>query len=389
MDWSRRWRADLARPEMATSRRELPFLAVGAVVIVGIAEGTDPGSVLELGLLLPAVVAFVLRGLGARLPAEVFAATVLVCVTAAVGSEGNLEASLFLSVNMVLYVSWQLGSLLRAAVILAVATASPLLIAEVFAPESGISWTSWAMACAFVFLLGRVLHRQQLLIDQLEQARGALAAQAVAEERRRMARELHDLAGHTLAAMLLHVTGARHVLRRDVADAERALMDAEAVGRTSLDQVRATVAGLRSHERGTDRAVAGMADIGTLVEEYRRAGLAINASMAASVPGLDNAVGTALHRIAREALANVARHAPDNRVDFAIAADPDEVHLSVVDHGRAGTPPDPNAGHFGLVGMGERARALGGHFEAGPTPNGWRVDAHLPVQGAPRELSTS
>lgn len=374
---------------MATSRRELPFLIISAVATVGVAQSSDPGSVLEVALLVPAVVAFALRGLLSHLPAEVFAGVVLVSVTVALSSEGNLEAALFLIANMVLYVSWHLGSLTRAAVILAPAVAAPLLIAEVFAPESEIAWTLWATACAFLFLLGRALHRQQLLIDELEQARGALAAQAVAEERRRIARELHDLAGHTLAAMLLHVTGARHVLRRDVADAERALLDAEAVGRTSLDQIRATVAGLRSDERGTDRAVAGAADVATLVEEYRRAGLAIDATMAAPLSGLDGAVGTALHRIAREALANVARHAPRNRVAFAVTAADDEVHLSVVDHGHAGSPADPNAGHFGLVGMGERARALGGRFEAGPTPDGWRVDARLPLLVAPQELPAS
>ena len=109
------------------------------------------------------------------------------------------------------------------------------------------------MANLFVFALGRTQIRQRRLIDQLERARRALADQAVAEERRRIARELHDLAGHTLAAVLLHVTGARHVLRRgDVAEAERALGDAETVGRASLDQIRATVAALRTEERGTD-----------------------------------------------------------------------------------------------------------------------------------------
>ena len=208
----------------------------------------------------------------------------------------------------------------------------------------------------------------------------------MAEERRRIARELHDLAGHTLAAMLLHVTGARHVLRRDVDEAERALRDAEAVGRASLDQIRATVAALRTHERGTDPALAGAADLAGLVDEYQRAGLRVDATVPGQVAGLDGAVGTALHRIAREALANVARHAPENRVELAVAVDAGEVHLVVADRGRPGAPPDPDDGHFGLVGMRERARALGGDLEAGPTADGWRVDARLPasvVEDAP------
>ena len=379
MDWWRRWRADLGQPEAPTNRDQLGFLVVGALAITAIAQLTDAGSPLDLLLVAPAVVAFVLRGLLPRMPAEVFAAAVVGSVTVTVGRDGDLEAAQFLIVVMVLYVSWHLRTLTRAGVILVVSAAAPWLIARVLIPEAGIAWTPWSSACGFTFLLGRELRNQQDLIDQLEQARGALAEQAVAEERRRIARELHDLAGHTLAAMVLHVTGARHVLRRDLDEAERALLDAETVGRSSLDQIRATVAALRTHERGTDRAQGGSADIAELVDEYRRAGLVVEATVAQPVADLPGAVGTALHRIAREALANVARHAPANRVEFAVAVDEREVRLVVVDRGRPGAPPDPNEGHFGLVGMRERARALGGELEAGPTSDGWRVDARLPA----------
>ena len=112
---------------------------------------------------------------------------------------------------------------------------------------------------------------------------------------------------------MLHVTGARHVLRRDIDEAERALIDAETVGRASLDQIRATVAALRTDERGTDPALAGSANIIALVEEYRRAGLAIETDIAPAALDIQGPAGTALHRIAREALVNVAHHAPRNR----------------------------------------------------------------------------
>ncbi len=387
MDWLHRLRTDLGQPEVPTSRDQLGFLTVGALTITALAYLTDRGSALDLLLVAPAVVAFVVRGLVPRMPSEVFAAVVIGSVTLTVGRDGDLEAAQFLIVIMMLYVSWGLRSLTRAGAIMVVSAAVPWLIATVLVPDSGIGWEPWSSACLFTFVLGRELRRQQALIDQLEQARGALARQAVAEERRRIARELHDLAGHTLAAMVLHVTGARHVLRRDVDEAERALRDAEAVGRSSLDQIRATVAALRTHERGTDRAVGGSADIGELVEEYRRAGLVVesrftgngNGDGTGSVAGLDAAVGTALHRIAREALANVARHAPENRVEFVVDLDEHRVHLVVDDRGRPGAEPDPNQGHFGLIGMRERARALGGDLEAGPTPDGWRVDVRLPA----------
>ena len=372
---------------MPTSRDEIPFLVISAPAITAGAQITDGGSAVDLLLLVPAILAFLVRGLAPRMPAEVFAGLVIASVTLAVGRHGDLEGSLFLLPNMVLYVAWHLGSVIRTGSIMAVAAATPWLVATVLVPEEGITWTPWAAANVFTFVLGRAMYRQQVLIDELEQARGALAEQAVAEERRRIARDLHDLAGHTLAAVLLHVTGARHVLRRNIDEAERALLDAETVGRESLEQIRTTVGALRAHERGTDRALAGSADIAALVEDYRRAGLVIEATVPEAVADLDGAVGVALHRIAREALTNVARHAPRNRIEFAVAVDPEEVHLVVADRGRPGAPPAGNDGHFGLVGMRERARALGGELEAGPTADGWRVDARLPVAVTDRQRS--
>ncbi len=378
-------RADLRRPEVPAGRDQLPFLVGAALTVAAIAQLTDPGEAVDLLLLAPAVGAFVLRGLVARLPGEVFAALVLGPVTVVISRGGVLEGTLFLTNIMMVYVAWYSASRLRPVAVLAATAAAPWLIATVLVPEEAIEPTPWSLAVVFTFTLGRLLRRQQALIDALGQAREALAEQAVAEERRRIARELHDLAGHTLAAMLLHVTGARHVLRRDIDEADRALVDAETVGRGSLEVIRATVAALRTHERGTDRALPGSADVAALVEEYRRAGLAIEATVAGTVAGLDGAVGTAVHRIAREALANVARHAPENSVELVIDVDDGAVHLVVADRGRPSAAAEPDGRHFGLVGMGERARALGGELQAGSTPDGWRVDARLPVDVAAPE----
>ena len=386
MDVLRRLRADLARPEVPTGREALPFLVGSSVVIVGISAITDPAGAGELALIGVAVAAFVARALVPRLPAEVFAVLVLVPVGFVVGRDGELEGTFFLSVMMVLATAWHLGSLTRAVTIAVVAAAVPPLVAG-WVPGAEIGWEAWTSAVLFTLSMGRLLYRQERLIEALEAARQALAHQAVAEERRRIARELHDLAGHTLAAMLLHVTGARHVLHRDVTEAERALVDAETVGRASLDQIRATVAALRADERGTDPSLAGAADIAGLVHEYRRAGLDVTASITPDTPAIDGPTGTALHRIAREALANVARHAPSNTVALELTADAGRARLTVADHGRPAAA-DPGGDHFGLVGMRERARALGGRFEAGPTDDGWCVRADLPLTArSPREPS--
>ena len=122
-------------------------------------------------------------------------------------------------------------------------------------------------------------------------------------------------------------------------------------------------------------------------EEYRRAGLEVSTAVSSPAAGIEGPVGTAVHRISREALANVARHAPGNRVELALDLDPDtdDVRLVVADHGRAAASPQPDDGHFGLMGMRERARALGGDLDAGPTVDGWRVEVRLPLVGTGRE----
>jgi signal transduction histidine kinase len=358
--WWNRWRADLVRPVTPTDPREVPFLAVSVALIVLVAQASDAGTAVELLLVTAAAVVFVLGGAVGWLPWE----------------------------GVAVLVSVLLGSVTRAVVVLVVLAAAPWIVSAAI-PEEEIGWIPWVSANVFTFVLGRSLRRQRMLIEQLQAARQALAEQAVAEERRRIARDLHDLAGHTLAAVLLHVTGARHVLRRDVDEAERALIQAETVGRASLDQIRATVASLRTSERGTDPALPGSADLIGLVDEYRRAGLDVTAVVTPPAASIEGPVGAALHRISREALANVARHAPGNRVELTLDLDAatDEVRLVVADHGRAPTVGDHDDGHFGLVGMRERARAVGGELAAGPTPDGWRVDARLPLVAGDGEES--
>jgi signal transduction histidine kinase len=385
--WWTRVRVDLARPDTSVELRELPFLVAVTLVIVVAAQVTDPGTPVELLLVIAAAATLVLSAASRRPWWTVVAVAVTVLLAAALWRDGSLEVALFIGILATLFAAWHLGSVTKAVVCMAVAAIAPLVVSNA-TPEEEIAWTPWAAGNVLTFALGRNLQGQRVLIGKLEEAREALADQAVADERQRIARELHDLAGHTMAAVLLHVTGARHVLRRDRDEAERALLQAEAIGRASLDQIRSTVASLRTSERGTDPALAGAADLVGLVDEYCRAGLNVTAAVSPPAAGIEGPVGTALHRITREALANVARHAPGNRVELAVDLDrdTDEVLLVVADHGRAASFPPAGDGHFGLIGMRERARALGGELDAGPTADGWRVEARLPLLAAGREV---
>jgi signal transduction histidine kinase len=380
LGWVRR---DLRQTARWPGREEIPILAVSAVAVVLAAQLNEPGTTRDLVLLVLAGIVMAVHPLLPTVPYEVVAFLVLVPVSLAIGHGGHLEVSFFLVVTMTLYAAWHLGSTLRASLIAAVSVGVIVLVAAI--RPGAYSWEPWTAAEIFTLVLGRALYRQRLLIGQLEAAREALADQAVADERRRIARELHDLAGHTLAAVLLHVTGARHVLRRDVDEAERALLAAEGIGRASMDEIRAAVAALRTNERGTDPPLAQGDGLDRLVEEYRRAGLSINATIAPDISRQSGPVGVAVHRIVREALANTARHAPANHVvlNARTRADDNTVVLAITDHGRPARQADPFVSSFGLIGMSERARSLGGTVIAEPSADGWRVEAVLPLTDRP------
>jgi signal transduction histidine kinase len=380
------WGAELAQPDTTINRRQLPFLVGCAIAIVAVAQTTDPGTTVELLLVVAAALGLVLSVEVEGVPRAVIAVLVMGLLTTALWQEGNLEVALFLGVLVTLYSAWHMASLTMALVILVAAALTPFVVSSA-TPEAEIGWMPWAAGNVLTFVLGRSLRRQRILIEQLRAAREALAEQAVTNERQRIARELHDLAGHTLAAVLLHVTGARHLLRRDRDEAEQALRHAETVGRTSLDQIRLTVASLRTSESGTQPALTDAADVTELVAEYRRAGLNVTTQVTPTAAAITGPVGTALHHISREALANVARHAPGNQVELTAEVDADahEIRLIVADHGRAPAAQAHPDRHFGLVGMRERARILGGELDAGPTTDGWRVEARLPLAVAARE----
>jgi signal transduction histidine kinase len=181
---------------------------------------------------------------------------------------------------------------------------------------------------------------------------------------------------------MLQVTSARHVLRRDVDAAEEALRSAEDVGRRSMQELRRTVTLLRSDDEvGVTAPVPSASEVPALVEQARAGGLAVELHTRGDLSRLPPGVGLALYRIAQEALANAARHAPRARTVLGLELANGRVTLLAETSGPlvAGSASERERPRYGLLGMQERATALGGEFAAGPTPDGWRVRCELPV----------
>jgi signal transduction histidine kinase len=269
-------------------------------------------------------------------------------------------------------------SLAAAASLGLLAAATPVLVAVIQDPME-VATGIWIVAILFTWVLGRAVARQERLVVELEGTRRQLARQALFAERRRIARDVHDLVGHGLAAVMLQVTSARHVLRRDADAAEEALRSAEEVGRRSMQELRRTVTLLRSDEDADGAgAVPTASDIPALIDEARVGGLSVELQTRGDLARIPPSVGVALYRIAQEALANAARHAPSARTTLGLELADGRVELLARTRGpvEARSAAERQRPHYGLLGMQERASALGGEFAAGPTQDGWHVRCH-------------
>lgn len=211
----------------------------------------------------------------------------------------------------------------------------------------------------------------------VNEAREAQAWKAANEERRQVARDVHDVLAHTLSVTMLHVTAARMaVLRSDPEQAIEALEEAERHGRSSLTDVRRIVRLLRSDDSSALAAPQpGLADVEHLIEGYRSAGLPIEFSL--SIAGEQRAplAETAMFRVLQEALTNAARHG-SGPASVSLTVSDGEMSLRVANPiGK--TSPKRSQGS-GLIGMRERITAAGGSFEAGDRQGRWEVCAVVP-----------
>lgn len=350
-----------------------PVAAAASVVGAAIVDPGSPGDTAVASLAAVCWLIWAVRPTIGTL-APVIGSTTLVLI--ALGG-GNLEPALFM-MSVAATVTGMLESSRWRLVVAGVALVAAPTIASLVI-DNDLSTATWTAGMILPIVLTRVSRRQEMLSLQLAEARAELADQRVAEERRRIARDVHDSVGHGLAAMLLHITGARHVLRRDIESADEALAEAEMVGRRSMLELRQTLGLLRAADGAASAPVAPVPDAAQL----RRLGVDI----VGDLDRLDPPVATSLHRVASEALANVRQHASGPATTACLEIGDDRVVLTVESPGHAIASDADGAsgasrGHYGIVGMSERMAAVGGELQAGPTLDGWIVRASAPLDGS-------
>jgi signal transduction histidine kinase len=214
-----------------------------------------------------------------------------------------------------------------------------------------------------------------------ERERESAARVAVAEERARMARELHDVVAHAVSVMVLQVGAVRH--RMPAASEEgQALRNVEQAGRTALAEMRRLLGALRQGDELLELAPGpGLDDLRTLAEHVRAAGLDVRLHVEGEPMSLPPSLDVSAYRIVQEGLTNALKHSGARRADVTVHYGAGEVRLEVRDDGPGGFAQNDGLGH-GLIGIGERVKAYGGEMSAfASAQGGFVLRASLPLEG--------
>jgi signal transduction histidine kinase len=219
---------------------------------------------------------------------------------------------------------------------------------------------------------------------QLEREREEKAHAAVAEERGRIARELHDVVAHSVSVMVVQAQAGPRLLN-EPEQARGAFRSIEASGREALVELRRLLGVLRTeNEQPAVGPQPGLSSLESLLGQLREAGLPVELRVEGEPVQLSPGIDLSAYRIVQEALTNTLKHASGSQAEVTIRYGTSLLELEVVDNG-LGSPASVNGSGHGLIGMRERVALYGGLLEAGPGDvGGYAIRAQLPLTGAPR-----
>jgi signal transduction histidine kinase len=213
---------------------------------------------------------------------------------------------------------------------------------------------------------------------ELERAREELARTMLAEERLRIARELHDVLAHSLSTIAVQSGVGGHLIDSQPGQAKRSLEAIESASKSALQDIRRVLGILREGGPGSFDPAPGFGDLPTLVTHATESGLAVDLDVVADGADLPASVQLTAYRIVQEALTNVMKHSNGGRVRVSVVRSHDKLLIEITDDGLS-APASPSFGH-GLTGMRERVAMHGGELEVGPlAEGGFRVGAVLPL----------
>jgi signal transduction histidine kinase len=305
------------------------------------------------------------------------------------GSAGDLEP-LQVPLVAILFMAYAMGAYTSGAG----AVAAPLILAGgmgiiVVSFDESV-FTDYVFPTAFVlvaWLAGRGLRTRARLTEELHEAAAQAQeaheheiARAAAEERRRIAREMHDVVAHSVSVMVVQAGGARRILERDPQRAVEAAAHIEDVGRAALTEMRRLLGMMHHGDEDAGRAPQPtLRDLDGLIARSRAAGLDVTLVVEGDPQPLPPGKDLAAYRVVQEALTNAIKHAGAAQTSVTVRWEPSSLELAIVDRGGMAMNGTNGSGH-GLVGMEERMRLYDGSLRAGPVRGGgFEVVAKMPL----------
>jgi signal transduction histidine kinase len=216
---------------------------------------------------------------------------------------------------------------------------------------------------------------------EAERERDTAARLAVAEERSRIARELHDIVAHAVSVMVLQVGAVRHQLPDELGEDREALKRVEHAGRSALTEMRHLLDAMREDGEAAELGPQpGLASLDRLAEDVGRAGLAVHLHVDGEAVPIPRGVDISAYRIVQEGLTNALKHAHARRAEVTVSYRPDAVRIEVRDDGNGGVASNGNGHGHGLIGIRERVKLYGGEMSAGrANGGGFVLTTHLPL----------
>ncbi|MGZ4699891.1 MAG: sensor histidine kinase [Ilumatobacteraceae bacterium] len=373
--------------------------AVVAIVLLGLMVASVAGKAPDAGQRGADALAYALA-VPLTLPFAVhrrWPTASLICVLAAFGTYAIASYAVYPGVSLF---AMLFGIALHSdrrrsimALLLCVAAMVTALAIQPTGVATSSDWTSSLLAIAVAWLAGENYRSRRARWAALEERAAMLENEreerdrrAVADERLRIARDLHDIVSHAMSVIAVQAATGHHLLDRDTEAARRALSNVETASRGALVEMRRMLGVLRDNDDapGSRTPAPSLSNLGQLIARVRDAGLGVSTSIDPDIPELPASVDLAVYRIVQESLTNVMKHG--GPVAFvSVTCSATELCIEVTDDGRVGGPaptPGDTPGH-GLIGMRERVALYGGEFSAGPRPGGgFRVAARLPLGGA-------
>jgi signal transduction histidine kinase len=235
------------------------------------------------------------------------------------------------------------------------------------------------------YLFGALVRTRRLNSDEIEARAAALerdreqdARRAVAEERLRIAQELHDVVAHSMGVIAVQAGVGAHVIDSDPVEAKRSLEAIAETSRSSLTEIRRLLGVLRDDNGALYTPAPGLADLTALVRDISSAGLRVDVRCQGAATNIPPGVDFTAYRIVQEALTNALKHAGPAQASVIVTYEPGALSVEIVDDGRGVNGRSADGGH-GLLGMRERVAVYGGTFDAGPRHGGgFRVGVRLP-----------